>query len=181
MFRSIGTYLFCFQFPILWLIYFVVFVYGEIEYVDKYRPLMCLFKVCLKFCPDVDCFPTSGSLGSKRCVWCLVATTLPLWSLIMTCRLERPGRHYRASRSPRPMPWRSHSPRNNTPRELLNGLQSHTHTRETSSPYTIPARSRLLTCPLPRKHSALLVHTHRITVDDLPCLIVGYRRFRAQT
>lgn len=59
-----------------------------------------------------DCVLCSGSPGSRRCVWSLVATTSPLWSLTMKCRPALHEMHYKALRSHRQTPWRSHSRRN---------------------------------------------------------------------
>lgn len=64
---------------------------------------------------DPDCVVVcSGSPGSRRCVWSLVATTSPLWSLTMKCRPALHEMHYKDLRSHKQTPWRFHSPRNNT-------------------------------------------------------------------
>lgn len=46
----------------------------------------------------------SGSLVSRRCVWFLAATTLPLWSLTTRCRLALHEMHYKALKSHKLMP-----------------------------------------------------------------------------
>lgn len=46
----------------------------------------------------------SGSPGSRRCVWFLVATTSPSWSLTTMCRPVLREMHYRALKSHKLMP-----------------------------------------------------------------------------
>lgn len=74
----------------------------------------CIFRFAFLMNTEPENNVFSGSLVSRRCAWFLVATTLPLWSLTMRCRLALHEMHYRALKSHKLMPWRYHSLRNNT-------------------------------------------------------------------
>lgn len=90
---------------------------------------VCIRPVCVwaePYCVVV--YP--GFPGSRRCVWSPVATTSPLWSLRMKCRLVLHETHCRALRSRKRMLWRSHSLRNNTSQEqLVSYMPTHTHSQ----------------------------------------------------
>lgn len=65
---------------------------------DPYLHCFFVFFYLLKVEPDsIVC--SLGSLDSRRCVLSLVATTSPLWSLTMKCRLALHEMHYKALRS----------------------------------------------------------------------------------
>lgn len=54
-----------------------------------------------------------GFQASRKCVWSLAVTTLPLWSLTMKFKLVLHEMHCKASRSRSRTQWRFHLPRNN--------------------------------------------------------------------